>query len=304
MNKNNEIRLNVSDLFFKPLKIHIKSHNIIDINESMNDISNNRSKLDDIMTIYELLYQSNPLESSKYFLFPVGHMCLPANDKYSLTCQSKTLYNALYNKMKLNFGVEFICDHSQLLTFNDLKVTDGWTNNKPLKCYHSSYLKQIKHAVMLMNKAKVVHNDLRPRNVLWRIVKILPEFNESIEITNKKENENEIEIEIEINNEFEVEIQIIDFEDSVIENDLYYPTKIEITDNRYPFFRNEENGIIIGTEKNEWFVIVIQYWLQSDIDSFDDFMNSSNVEVVLMEYQALSKSKSFKCSQEIILLCL
>lgn len=131
-----------------------------------------------------------------------------------------------------------------------------WTINKPEKQFHSSYLKELRLAVDWLNRSGVSHNDLLPRNVMWRA-------KEGGEGRGRGKGSTK-----------EVEIKLIDFEYACNFNSLIPQPFAEAAadDCRYPFRFMDENEIRGSQEANEFFYRAIARFLQSTDSSFRDFM--------------------------------
>jgi hypothetical protein len=210
-----------------------------------------------IMKLYDRLHRVDYAE--ELILFPKGVLTFPGED----ITESLGLRKALYKRLHSNFR-NLSMTHRPLIAFDCLSEEEGWSNLRPPAENIDSYLQQILRAVEVINAAKVCHLDLRPSNIMWRIVP----------------------------GTYDVEIRVIDFEDSVFFGEVipenFIAEVYDRNDFRYPFCaygESEKPKETLAVEQfNTFFYLMIKGWLQESFDPiFDNFMMYENGEALYIK---------------------
>ena len=136
--------------------------------------------------------------------------------------------------------------------FDDSSSFHLWRSMKPPRNFCKDYLAHLESAIQFLNEdAEVAHFDLRPSNILWRIV----------------------------NNNTQFDLKIIDFDDSfffdeVIPQDF---VKSMETDSRFPFDENDSGSVQLASpDHNLFFLDHLKGWLNSTEESFSEYMQNAN----------------------------
>lgn len=255
-NPRNNVKKSVSlsnDLFFKPIVNNLQN------SESKQGISCLRSCVELVMNAYKCL--SKIKNSSKYIIFPIGLIAYPS-DKFD-----ELFFNNIKSQLITSFKQKFpmklskIKEGCPIIVFH--KLNTEWKNDKPPPAFRASYLRCVVNAVGILNRAKIAHLDLRATNILWREV-----------------------------SEENVKIQIIDFEDSLPFGIYFQPYQAIQNDRRYPFYQ-QANQVKINCSHNNWFVVSICKWIESECSSFDNFMR----EIDDQQYATIQRESSLEESQ-------
>lgn len=247
--KMSVVKISLSQtLFYKPIL-----NNFNDGDPTIQYGSRLRSSVELLMLAYKRL--SVIEEADKFFLFPIGLMSYPA-DQFSEPFFND-IKSGLYQFFRRFFPrkVSLVASGCPVVVFNLLDST--WKNQKPPPQYSQSYLEGIEKAISMLNSAQIAHLDLRPTNIMWRII-----------------------------DDTTLEIQVIDFEDSLPFNSFFHPYQAIAYDRRYPFFE-QTSPQKITMDHNTWFSVAINHWIRSEVDTFEDFMNDpENYEEVESEWKS------------------
>jgi hypothetical protein len=210
-----------NSLFFKPIisEFHLSSGT-----DSLG--THRRSSLDYVMNIYrELSLQEG---ATYYILFPLGLLSFPEED-LPLFSAGRTF---IEKKLKKFFSLKL--DSGQgtypIIVFDLLPPP--WTNKKPPHDHCEAYLSSLEAAVNVMDRAQVVHMDLRPANIMWRVA-----------------------------DDGSIEMFIIDFEDALTNDSLFRASKWIASDSRYPFPR--PGTVRVSAVHNRWFLVAVSSWARN-----------------------------------------
>jgi hypothetical protein len=201
--------------------------------------------------IAESLYQQKPLGiNPDLILFPLGTAnCPPANN-------NPGLHRLMADKINGHFGNEFrlfLQRRDNVLPVIIYPLLEkAWTvSQKPPAAHVDSYLLQLKDAVTWLNAGSISHNDLLPRNILFRLVA------------------------------GKIEIKIIDFEFSTFFHEELPEDFLQRSDRRYPFCPERgvkpDSSVVGQAEFNNFFFLAIKEFVnQQAVGGFTDFMKSYN----------------------------
>lgn len=197
-------------------------------------------------------------DSDNFFLFPVGLMSYPADQFedsffFNVRLGLNSFFNTYFRHKK-----ELIRNGCPIIVFNLLD--SSWKNNKPPEEFRRLYIDGIDRVVSILNSAEIAHLDLRPTNIMWKIL-----------------------------DDNTLKIRVIDFEDSLPFNTIFYPYPNLLIDRRYPFFQ-QDHAHKITKSHNNWFLVAIRQWIESDIERFEDFMVDENYFRVKDEWESTESS--------------
>jgi hypothetical protein len=249
------VLLNIDAHFFKPVFIDSKLIGRLENHVETIYSSRKTGFLNDIMTCYERLRRAASTESKAWILFPVGVVTLPRSG----VAENKFLREKLIARLSESFST-WDCSRltlCPLVVYPMLRKEDGWSSDKPSHEHRDMYVHSLRLAVDLLNEAEIAHLDLRPENILWRVVR-----SGATPV---------------------IELKVIDFETAqpfgskiptvLIENVL------EKRDYRYPFKLGDDDPrrvIRADRSHNEFFMRAISMWVHSDSESgFGSFMFSA-----------------------------
>jgi hypothetical protein len=230
-------------LFFKPLQEFHKMGTdsgdcIVDMGSTL------RANLESMMLAYHLIH--NIENANQMFLFPLGVVSYPSFQSLSRDCE---LCSVMHVCISANFcgHVDLVKHGCPVIVYEELATANGWSNTKPSPDLVQSYVDCVTKAVGVLNAANVAHMDLRPANILWRVLG---------------------------EDKTKVEIRVIDLEDSVPFG--YYIRSVHILrrDPRYPVLLQDAREMIpAASYHNEWFCEAVASWAgQTDVDSFSEYM--------------------------------
>jgi hypothetical protein len=203
-----------------------------------------------LFEIYRRLFETMPVESvsnptRNTILYPLGVANLPPETVQ----ESENVRLHMLSTIRTYFSEDdfpFDEDRPYPLVIYPL-LSNEWTNSKPAEQWYPDYKEQLYHAVNWLNAAEVSHNDLLPRNVMWRVTK-----------------------------DNRLELKLIDFEHSCFFND-YIKTEFVSAcqrDPRYPFNISADGLAIGGKEHNDSFCKNIKAFMKSKEIQFYEFMDS------------------------------
>jgi hypothetical protein len=209
-------------------------------------VTNGAVKITLMFEIYGRLFKTKSVELNSpmnTILFPLGVANLPQKEVEA----SENVYAHMLRMIRKYFDPRTFPldkDRPYPLVIYPL-LGNEWHNTtitKPEKRWHLAFKEQLLRAVNWLNAAEVSHNDLLPRNVMWRVT-----------------------------NDNRLELKLIDFEYSCFFGDYiphYFNTACE-GDSRYPF-----NKLAVGRkEYNDFFYKNILDFLVSSEGRFSTFMD-------------------------------
>lgn len=211
-------------------------------------VSNGDRIINHIFCIYEALHKCKPVDvgEDELILFPVGVVNIPPNKgnttgiRELITTQVNQHFS---DKFKNNLQDPDYCCSTIMYTYLDLNLWSSSHENLP-DLYVPQYIAQLKKIIGWLNTAKVSHNDILPRNILWSI-------------------QNE-----------QLCLLLIDFEDSCFFGESHL--RATSNDNRYPF----RYKILASKEANYFFQYNVEQFIkQRETFSFVDFMNAKFSEL-------------------------
>lgn len=236
----NSVCLRLSGNFFKPIYVDMKGlrgrTNPANSPKGFGYHSEIWLRVNSIMKIYQRLAHEEG--SEQFILFPKGIMVLPNEDDESNKQNRARLIDSME---KFHF--------SNFLTNTPLMIYpllgEEYNDGRPPQALVDDYLRAVKCAIAILNKAGVCHADLRPKNILWRR-----------------------------DDKGGIGIQIIDFEDAGL---FGWPIRF-FEGSRYPHSELPRESLIIAAAvHNQWFLESLGKWLM-DTDGglmdFDDYMLS------------------------------
>jgi hypothetical protein len=212
-----------NSLFFKPIISEFHFHGF----ETPDKISTQRrSSLDSVMNIYrELSLQEG---ATNYILFPLGLLSFPEEDLELFSAGRTFIETKLKKFFSLKLGS--VKGAYPIIVFDLLPPP--WTNTKPPHDHCEAYLSSLEAAVNVMDRGQVVHMDLRPANIMWRVA-----------------------------DDGSIEMFIIDFEDALTNGSLFSATKWIASDSRYPFPR--PGTVRVSAVHNRWFLVAVSSWARN-----------------------------------------
>lgn len=245
LSKMPSVRLDIAKTFVKPVRALFKADSAA---AGDNTISQRKSRLNDIMRMYELIRRSASEEQAALVLFPCGVIGMPDPS----VKQSADIYDMLLKTCKEEGFLEEDLKHCPLMLFPLLEGWSGGRHGGPpdTATLASAYLAKLRQAIDLLNLAGVAHMDLRPANIMWRVGR-----------------------------EGELELKLIDFEDSVVFGRTVHPELVRSivyrNDYRYPFRVGDEVGPLFARrEHNEFYFKAVSMWAQQEsAQDFDSFMD-------------------------------
>lgn len=193
--------------------------------------------------MYEALHNTKPSSSlgeDELIIFPIGVANIPPgnidNTKNIRKFMIDQINKHFQHKSPKQWETIESCISTMIFRYLDPK---HWTSSHETLGVNfiQEYIQQVTKIVNWLNDAKVSHNDLLPRNILWAVI-------------NGK-----------------LRVVLIDFEDACFFDHIKPPIAY---DHRYPFF----HGILPSKRANDFFLFYIKKFVQQRTTfSFSDFMS-------------------------------
>lgn len=270
--KDVKLELNGAAYFIKPVREGYKGATFT--REPRQKCSILPSRLDHILRIYDRLHANySRLEDQPTkdwaILFPEGCITVPSTEssfQEALTTAIK--HEERFRSLDLTLRPCLLFARLQMAKASSDSLT-LWRDVKPPKDLVQPYLTSLRHAVTFLNNSGVIHNDLRPSNVLWRS---------------------------RIGGH--VEVMLIDFDDALFTNQRIPRAfaKAMRRDARFPLYKVDD--LLASVEHNNFYVEYQDRWLQGDCTTFDDFMINTQTKKRKAERGAEEKSSRPKYNDD------
>jgi hypothetical protein len=236
--------LDTSIYFFKPIRetLKVTEFPTTPVLDNVLYLTTLSSTVNHIMRIYQVLYSSDCIENGiDLFLFPSG-VITGFGDGSGYEDFKVAIENSC--KRVEQFQQHFDLRHRPIILF---PLLHDYQTKKPPNHLRRSYRDKFRDSIVFLNAAEIAHLDLRPDNIMW------------------KENEDDTAT---------VDIKKIDFETAILFGH-FIPTNFIRKMGEDPRYYPIHEGVefeVASQAHNEFFFNFICLWLDSEIESFDDFM--------------------------------
>lgn len=277
-----------TSLFYKPLRNYHKS-GAASAGALLDSGSSHRIYLESLMMVYHHL--SDVPCANDFFLFPLGVISYPS-------LEAKAINSKICEIMRENIEKYFSNSNDLLrggcpVVVYDLLSPDCWYTEKPPSNAVESYISCVKKAVEILNTARVAHMDLRPANILWRVVTPRSGSGSAHSAAavacedGGAAKRRRVDIApqsglcappaqsvTESVTDAVVEIRVIDLEDAVPFGFHFRHTDVLRSDSRYPVHPNDtRERIPADAFHNDWFFEAVSSWArQPNAETFSDYM--------------------------------